>query len=242
MPKISIIIPCYNEENRLNKAPFLDLLHFHNDIELILVNDGSKDKTLDLLEDIRHAAPDKVVVISLPENKGKANAVFKGFEQALSHSRAAYIGYLDADLSTGFEEFLKLAAIAERDKADYIFGSRIKMLHHHIYRSALRHFCGRIIATLIGIRYKLYIYDTQCGAKLFTPAIVQQITRQPFHTRWLFDVEIFLRIRSSYPSAAGIEVPLGKWVDPGQSKISIWLFPQIGYDLFRLIKHYKSRI
>lgn len=239
MPKISIIIPCFNEESRLKKEPLLQLLHAGNDVTLILVNDGSTDNTHLLLKEIEKAGQQNVVVISYPENKGKANAVFKGMEYAINNSNPAFIGYLDADLSTSLDEFLNLAEIAKQEQADYVFGSRIKMLNYLIHRSAIRHICGRMLSTIIDFRYQLSIYDTQCGAKLFTPAIVKIITRTPFKTKWLFDVEIFLRIRETNMTVKGLEIPLKKWADPGKSKISLLSFPKICGEYVRLIKYYK---
>ncbi|WP_205513324.1 glycosyltransferase [Longitalea arenae] len=239
MPKVSIIIPCFNEERRLKKEPLLQLLHSGADIALILVNDGSTDNTHLLLEEIRKVDEEHVVVITYRENKGKANAVFKGMEHALENHNPAFIGYLDADLSTGVDEFLRLAETAKHAEADYAFGSRIKMLNHEIYRSVVRHICGRIITTIIDSRYQLSIYDTQCGAKLFSPEIVKIITRTPFKTRWLFDVEIFLRIRNAGISAKGLEIPLKKWTHYGNSKISLLSAPQICGELIRLAKNYK---
>lgn len=239
MPKVSIIIPCFNEEHRLKKEPFLQLLYSGADVQLILINDGSTDNTHLLLEEIKKAGQQNVVIVSYPENKGKAHAVFKGMEHALYNSDSAYIGYLDADLSTSLDEFLNLATIAQQQQADYVFGSRIKMLNHLISRSAVRHFCGRMLTTIIDLRYQLSIYDTQCGAKLFTPAIVKVITPGPFKTRWLFDVEIFLRIRQAHIIAKGLEVPLKRWTDPGKSKISLLSFPKICGEFLQLIKYYK---
>jgi len=239
MPKVSIIIPCFNEENRLTKEPFLQLLSSGIDVLLLLINDGSTDNTQLLLEEIRKASSRNVAIISYSENKGKAYAVSRGMEHALQHTNSTYIGYLDADLSTSLDEFLQLAALAEHEQADYIFGSRIKLLNHFITRSAVRHICGRILTTIIDLRYQLSIYDTQCGAKLFTPAIAKIITASPFKTRWLFDIEIFLRIRAANRTAKGLEVPLKSWTDPGKSKISLLSFPRICGEYFQLVKYYK---
>jgi dolichyl-phosphate beta-glucosyltransferase len=238
MSKVSIIIPCYNEAERLKKDPFLQLLYSQADVQLLMVNDGSTDKTGLLLEEIRKASPQKVKVISYTKNLGKSFAVFKGMQEAL-HNNSQFIGYLDADLSTGIEEFLQLAQKAEQEKADYIFGSRVKMLNHVINRSTLRHVCGRILTTLIDSRYRLGIYDTQCGAKMFTAEIIRLITGEPFKTSWLFDVEIFLRIREAGKTAKGLEIPLKNWTDPGHSKISLLSFPRVSAELLQLIKHYK---
>lgn len=240
MPKISIIIPCFNEERRLKKEHLLQLLRPENNVTLILVNDGSTDNTHFLLEEIKQANQQNVIVISYSQNKGKAYAVFKGMEHALYNGNSDFIGYLDADFSTNADEFLNLAKIANQEKADYVFGSRIKMLHHSINRSAMRHICGRMLTTIIDLYYKLGIYDTQCGAKLFSPEIVSIITRTQFKTQWLFDVEIFIRIREANMTAKGLEVPLKQWTDPGKSKISLLSFPKIFGELVQLIKNYRK--
>jgi dolichyl-phosphate beta-glucosyltransferase len=240
MQKVSIIIPCFNEERRLKKEYFLQLLRPENNVTLILVNDGSTDNTHLLLEEIKQANQQAVTVISYSQNKGKAYAVFKGMEHALYNGNSAFIGYLDADLSTSTDEFLKLAEIAYQEKADYAFGSRVKMLNHSINRSAVRHICGRMLTTVINLYYNLGIYDTQCGAKLFSPEIVRIITRTQFRTQWLFDVEIFIRIREANMTTKGLEVPLKQWTDPGKSKISLLSFPKICGELVRLIKNYRK--
>lgn len=240
MPKVSIIIPCYNEEHRLKKEDLLQLVRSENNVTLILVNDGSTDNTLDLLEEIKQANQQSVTVISYSQNKGKAYAVFKGMEHALYNGNSSFIGYLDADLSTSINEFLKLIEIAYQQKADYAFGSRVKMLNHSINRSAVRHICGRMLTTVINLYYKLGIYDSQCGAKLFSPEIVRIITRTQFKTQWLFDVEIFIRIRESNMPAKGLEIPLKQWTDPGKSKISLLSFPGICAELLQLIKTYRK--
>jgi dolichyl-phosphate beta-glucosyltransferase len=240
MPNVSIIIPCFNEERRLKKEPLLQLLHSGADITLILINDGSTDNTHLLLEEIKKAAQQNVEIISFAENRGKANAVFKGMEYALYKNNSAFIGYLDADLSTSVNEFLDLVETASQKQADYAFGSRIKMLNHTIYRSTFRHICGRIVTTIIDTRYRLSIYDTQCGAKVFTPDVVKLLTRTPFKTRWLFDVEIFLRIREAEATVKGLEVPLKIWTHYGKSKISLLSTPRICREIIQLIKHYKT--
>jgi len=218
----------------------LQLLQSGASVAFILINDGSTDNTALLLEEIRKASPENVTVISFAQNSGKANAVLKGMEHALGKNNSAYIGYLDADLSTSPDDFLMLAENAEQEQADYAFGSRVKMLNHTISRSGMRHICGRIFTTIIDLRYQLSIYDTQCGAKLFTPEIVKIITRTPFKTRWLFDVEIFLRIREANIAAKGLEIPLRKWTDPGNSKISLLSFPKIFGEYLQLVKYYKA--
>ncbi len=238
MSKVAIIIPCYNEEKRLSSLAYNTFLSAQPDADIFFVNDGSADKTNLLLTEIATNTSGRTSVINLTKNIGKAGAVREGLRTALNTGDYEYIGYLDADLSTTLEEFYQLFKILSSSNADFIFGSRIKMLDTNIERSAFRHIAGRCIATLIDSRLNLGIYDTQCGAKCFKKQIVEVFSEKPFNTRWLFDIEIFIRIKKSIPTAIGIEKPLTKWKDRAGSKINILNFPSITKEIFSLFTNY----
>ena len=238
MQKIAIIVPCYNERKRMNTGSFSRFLLDHEDTEIYFVDDGSDDGTPNVLHSIRSTAAGRVHIISLTENRGKANAVREGLRIAAGENRFRFLGYLDADLSTGPEEFYSLYQRALGENLDYVIGSRIKLLQSSIERSFFRHLTGRFIATIIDWKYKLGIYDTQCGAKWFRPQVIIPLLEEKFHTKWFFDVEIFLRMRRKFPSAVGIEVPLRKWKDPGNSKIGLSHFPTVFSDLYALMSNY----
>jgi len=241
MPKLSVIIPCYNEGKRLSVESFCECLKNSPDIELLFVDDGSKDNTLELLEQIKSNYPANTRILTFQKNKGKSETVRQGFLYALQRDESEYIGYLDADLSTGFGEFLRIFEIAVTKKADFVIGSRIKMLNHKIDRSFIRHIIGRILATIIDAKFKLRIYDTQCGAKIFTSGIAKDFCNMPFKTKWFFDIEIFIRLRKKRVLTNGLEIPLQKWSDISGSKISLLSFPVVLKDIFRLMRHYKSK-
>lgn len=241
MSKIAIIIPCYNEEMRLKSEIFKNFLAHKDDLNIFLVNDGSTDHTLEIIQTIKLNNPDIVDFISLTHNKGKANAIREGVLEVVKKEQFTHIGYLDADLSTSLDEFYKICKKQSVENKDYIFGSRIKMLNNTIERSLFRHLAGRFLATIIDSRYKLGIYDTQCGAKCFSKKLIGQICTDPFKTKWFFDVEIFLRIRNNYPTSKGIEYPLSIWKNCKGSKISFLKFPTILKDLFRLFKNYRTQ-
>ncbi|MBS1759090.1 MAG: glycosyltransferase [Bacteroidetes bacterium] len=240
MPKIAVIIPCYNEAKRLSPEIFKNFLILKSDIELIFVNDGSKDKTSEILDALQNESYNKVSVINLPKNQGKAVAIREGIRNAVAKNIFTHIGYLDADLSTGLDEFYNLYYLANKQQVDYVFSSRVKMLGSKIERSLFRHFVGRFIATLIDVRYRLGIYDTQCGAKCFSSNLIEHVCNEPFKTKWFFDVEIFLRIRNNQSTFEGIEQPLKKWKNYGGSKLNIWKFPMILKEIFLLFKNYSK--
>ena len=83
-----------------------------------------------------------------------------------------FIGYLDADLATPIEEIDNLLNIIKTDsKKEVVFASRIQLIGNEIKRNFFRHFIGRIFATCVSLLLKIKIYDTQCGAKIFSKKI-----------------------------------------------------------------------
>lgn len=229
-------MPCFNEANRMQPQNFVAFGKANSGSVFFFVNDGSRDNTGELLEKIKEQLPNSRV-IHLSENKGKGEAVRQGLLAAIDEE-FAFAGYIDADLSTSLEEFQRLCEFAKEKNADVVFGSRIKKLDSHIERSAARHLIGRGIATLIDNRFRLGIYDTQCGAKIFNRHLLPAVLNEPFLTRWFFDVELFLRIRNENKAAAAYEVPLQKWTNVKNSKISLASFPSVAKELWTLSRKY----
>jgi dolichyl-phosphate beta-glucosyltransferase len=219
-----IVVPCYNEELRLPVDQFRRFLR-ESQVRFVFVDDGSRDKTLDRLESLREGREDRVFVLRLPANQGKAEAVRMGINFALDQD-AEYAGYWDADLATPLEAIPQFMAVfAERPDLDMVFGSRVKLLGRHVHRRTSRHYLGRVFATVVSVMLRLPIYDTQCGAKIFrVRPETGGLTAEPFRTRWVFDVEILARyIRQQGSSATAAqriyEYPLDTWEDVGGSKV-----------------------
>jgi len=236
MSSFAIIIPCYNEEKRLNKAAFNLFLQSHTDIRFYFVNDGSNDSTVKIIGDFFPS--DKIEIINLSTNSGKGEAVRQGITHVLNSHPPKYIGYLDADLSTSLEEFYRLCIYATEKDADFIFGSRIKMLGSEIKRSFLRHIIGRLIVTLLDKKFRLGYYDTQCGAKLFKSEILHSVMNEPFSTKWFFDIELFLRLKEKNQEYVGIEYPLKNWKNIKDSKINLLSFPSVIKEIFILLSKF----
>jgi dolichyl-phosphate beta-glucosyltransferase len=220
-----LVVPCYNEEKRLDRAAFEAALRRADGPVLLFVDDGSGDGTRRLLESIRAAAPDRCHVLALPANRGKAEAVRAGLNEAL-RAGAARVGYWDADLATPLEAVADFQReLDERPEAEMVMGARVRMLGRRIDRHGSRHLIGRAYATLASLVLGLPVYDTQCGAKLFRgTAVLSAALDRPFGSRWAFDVELIQRLQAGWGHAGAgsiVEVPLVEWRDVGESKVSL---------------------
>lgn len=219
-----IIIPCYNEAKRLDRNAFLQAIVQYPDYHLCFVNDGSKDDTLAVLLELQATNPTRISVVNCGQNGGKAEAVRQGALFLLKHIDIDFVGFLDADLATDFESYNTLTEIIAKQEFKVVCGSRVKRMGADIHRSLKRHLIGRSVATLIGAMLDMSVYDTQCGAKVFSKDVAARVFKMPFLSTWLFDVEIFFRIKQHYgaKNADSLiwEQPLKRWVHVGDSKIT----------------------
>ena len=243
MNSICIVIPFYNEAMRFRVDEFLEFVSRHPEISFCFVDDGSTDGTGIILDSIRARFPEQILVITQQKNAGKAEAVRSGMLNGLDYFYADFYGYFDADLSAPLDEALRLRdMLSGQPSLEFAFGSRLAIVGMKIERKLYRHLVGRIIATFISRILHLVVYDTQCGAKLFTRSLVPQLFTDPFISRWLFDVEIFARIIQitgrENSEKKMVEVPVRSWIDRGGSKIS-WTYGfRLFYDLFRIRRQY----
>lgn len=243
----TIVIPCYNEEKRFPLETFAAYAAAHPGIRFLLVNDGSKDNTIAVLERARAGREDQVNVLDQKVNGGKGEAVRAGMLQAMEQRGCEFAGFWDADLATPLETIEELAWIlAERPELAMIFGARVKLLGRNVDRKLSRHYLGRVFATVVSVVLRLAIYDTQCGAKIFrvNPEI-KELFAEPFLSRWIFDVEIlarFIRQRDyNIPAveAAIYEYPLSKWQDVAGSQLRPLDFVRAFFDVSRIHLRYR---
>ena len=240
---LAIVIPCYNEANRLPVKSYKSFLNKTSEVSIFFINDGSSDETGDLIQEMGREFNEQVHLISLKKNKGKGNAVFEGFRFVLNNHDFNKIAFLDADLATSLEECYRLTNFVE-GKISLAFGSRILKLDNNIKRKWYRFFFGRIVATAISKSLELSLYDSQCGCKVFDPSLGDKIFVEPFISKWLFDVEIFFRVIKIY-GRENIkyhikEIPLNEWLDTPDSRVSPWYFFRLWLDLYRISKKYKN--
>ncbi len=233
--KFCLIVPCYQEAERLRRLT----LTLNDDIVFIFVDDGSKDETVAVLKTILR--PEDTIV-RLPINQGKAEAVRQGMLHSLSYPPAAtcsWIGFWDADFATPVSELPYFDAFAANySQVGSIWGSRVYRSGATIERKFMRHLLGRLFATVAKLFLGLETYDSQCGAKLFSRELVNPLFQEPFVSRWLFDVELYFRLKKI--GAPIIEYPLRQWRDikGGQLKINK-VFVRTLVDLWKIKKHYQ---
>lgn len=242
----TIVVPCFNEEQRLDAPSFEAFVAASRDVQILFVNDGSRDRTLDVLERIRRAAPKRVDILNLERNSGKAEAVRRGFEQAIRRS-ARYVGFWDADLATPLAEIDRFCRVLDRHpRVEIAVGARIPLLGHAIERRPLRYLLSRAFAKTASCALGVRLFDTQCGAKLFRVTDdLERAVATPFLTRWIFDVELFARYQSLRRGTSGgrlaeiiYEAPLDSWRDVAGSKLKSSDFRKAIGELLRIYWRY----
>jgi len=237
-----VVVPCFNEAKRLDPQAFSGFLEKAPNITLVFVDDGSVDDTPLLLERLRQRHPKQVRTLRLNKNAGKGEAVRRGVQIAL-RNRPSMVGYWDADLATPLDAIPRFCKVlGERAELELVMGSRVALLGRTIRRSTVRHFMGRVFATAASLILRLRVYDTQCGAKLFrvTPTTTQ-LFKEPFNSRWFFDVEILARMIASIPAADDViyEYPLEYWEDVPGSRLRPIDFLAAAVDLATI--HWRHR-
>ncbi len=214
-PKYSIVIPAYNESARIPATLESIVAAIRANqwaAEVIVVNDGSKDSTAQLVRDFALQAPE-VRLIENPGNRGKGYSVRSGILQALGE----VVMFTDADLSAPMDEAGRLfAAIAAG--ADIAIGSRWLERGRQTHRQPLyRQFFGRCFNAVCRMVMQLPFADTQCGFKAFTRAAAHTVFQLQTIERWGFDPEIlFIGIKRGFRI---VEVPVS-WAHDERSRMS----------------------
>ena len=230
MEKICIIIPCYNEAQRLELEVFREFVGKEERFDFCFVNDGSLDNTSEVLRRAVASEPNRFLLVDNADNRGKAEAVRSGI--------------LDADLATPLEDLYLLAEVMDRQpEVCMTMGARLKRLGANVQRKAYRHYLGRGFATLVSMLYQLPVYDSQCGAKLLKSELIPVGFSEEFRSGWLFDVELILRIREKHADYNRIihEVPLNTWVEKGDSRIKFKHLLKMPRELFNIYCRYMGR-
>ena len=189
MTSISIVIPAYNEGQRL-PATLNALLAYlgardWSFSEIVLVDDGSTDDTLAVAGQFQATHP-SVRLLRNPGNRGKGYSVRHGMLEARGEWRL----FSDADLSAPIEELDKLLAAVREHKASVAIGSRaLDRSLIRIHQSKFRENAGRIFNLCVRLLTGLPFWDTQCGFKLFEARAAREVFRRQQIERFGFDVE-----------------------------------------------------
>jgi dolichyl-phosphate beta-glucosyltransferase len=215
-PFLSIVVPAYNEEERLVASldkigSYLDTTGI--DAEILVVDDGSKDRTGELAT--KALAGRRGRVVANGENRGKGYSVRHGVLEA----RGRFVLLTDADLSTSIEDHAKLAEVMRDRDLDVVIGSRaLPDSNVEIRQGWLRQTMGRsfniIIRSLTGLPFR----DTQCGFKLLDRERVKPLVEKMVVNGFAFDVELLFLCARFGLSVADVPVT---WRNATGSKVSI---------------------
>lgn len=241
---VGVVIPCYNEEERLLSKEFLDFVDKNSGYHLCFVNDGSKDKTLEVLNNLRKGRENFITVYDCEKNGGKAEAVRLGMLHMAKHEDLDYIGFLDADLSTDLVDFDDLVSTIENSDFKIVSGSRISRMGANITKESARKIISMTINFFIRKILSMDFKDTQCGAKIFRKDVIETSFGEKFVTKWIFDVEIFKRVTADYGIEKAksfiCEQPLKRWIHADGSKLSMKDSVKIVFQLAQIAWVYRG--
>jgi dolichyl-phosphate beta-glucosyltransferase len=214
---LSIVVPAYNEESRLPKT--LDSIFAYLQVrpfraEVIVVDDGSSDRTSEIANNCREKYPN-LRLISNEGNRGKGFSVRHGMLEA----RGEIALFTDADLSTPIEEADKLLAALRVGGYDAAIGSRamdrsLIEVHQSVIREQAGIFFNRLVRWIMGIE----LSDTQCGFKAFRTERTRIIFEQQRVERFGFDPEILFLAKRNRLRVA--EIPV-RWSHNSGTKVHV---------------------
>ena len=242
-----IVVPCYNEEERLQFSEFSKFFKKDNTTFFCFVDDGSTDGTKKIVTDFVEKNPERAQAVFLSFNQGKAESVRQGIKTLIKTHKFEFVGYWDADLATPLSTITEFIGKFQSSRSLVaVCGSRILRLGASIHRLVLRHYLGRVFSTLASNILNIPVYDTQCGAKLFRTEHAELIFSENFISRWFFDVELFARsieLMGREKTFNSIyEMPLSKWHEQGDSKVSWGSIIWTPIELLRIYYHYRHRM
>lgn len=227
---LSLIVPAYNEEERLSTMMDATMEYLKQkksstkdenySYEVIIVDDGSKDKTSEVaLQYVKKFGADTVRLLKLAKNQGKGGAV----QQGMLHARGKYLLMVDADGATEISDLDKLFGrmkAIEKDGHGIVVGSRAHLAETAVakrkwYRNILMYGFNFLVSSLCVRNIK----DTQCGFKLFTRKTAEVLFSTQHLRRWSFDVEL-LHVAQRLGNIPTAEVSV-IWTEIPGSKLNV---------------------
>ncbi len=188
--KLSIVVPCFNEEKTLRKCieKVLEIADETLSLELIIVNDCSNDSSLVIARELEDNYPDIITVLNHKINQGKGAALRTGFQKATGD----YVAVQDADLEYNPMEFKKLLVPLINNQADVVFGSRFLSAGHHRVLYFWHYLGNRLLTFLSNMFTDLNLTDMETCYKVFKREIIQSI--QIKENRFGFEPEIVAKV------------------------------------------------
>ena len=235
-----LVIPFFNESKRFDPQYFQALFQME-DSYWVLVDDGSEDDTFLKLKEF--SSVPNVTILKNEMNLGKAETVRIGMQHIMISNGTNVkdenlLGFLDADGAfnlAAVETFLRNASelLASRPEYFAVWSSRVKLSGRNIQRNPKRHYLGRVINTFIGTFIPYIPYDSQSGLKVFRcDNSLNKITCKRFETKWLFDIELLIRMYNK--NLAVYEQPVDFWRDVRGGSLGIKQAAQIISEVIRI--------
>ena len=221
---LSVVIPAFNEQERIGStldgvAKYLRERKLR--AEIIVVSDGSRDRTPEVVRGKSRDIPE-LLLVELPENRGKGFAVRTGIERA----RGRFILFSDADNSTSIEEYDRFLPLLETGISVVIGSRALPDSQIQVHQNKIRETMGKSFNLLVQSLVISGLKDTQCGFKAFEREAIRKIISGQRVERFGFDVEIlYLAKKFGYEIR---EVPV-RWINSPQSRVRIFS------DSFRMI-------
>ncbi len=214
--KISVIIPAYNEEKRIEKTIIFIISYltqkFGNEYEIIIIDDQSQDKTGEIVNKLSKKN-NRIKIFTNEKRYGKGYSVRKGMLLA----EGDYLLFSDADLSTPIEELNKLLSWLEKGYEVAIGSRSLKESQVIVHQPFYREIMGKIFNKLVKLFCLPDFIDTQCGFKLFKKEAAKKIFPLSRINRFAFDVEIlYLAKKNNYKIK---EVPI-RWINSPASRVN----------------------
>ncbi|MFW6220621.1 MAG: dolichyl-phosphate beta-glucosyltransferase [Nanoarchaeota archaeon] len=233
---LSIVIPVFNEEERIKKSLFEIISYLKNskiikNFEIIIVDDNSSDNTFNIVSNFDK----KIIVLKNKKNYGKGYSIKKG----ILNAKYDYILFTDADLATPINEIEKM--LIEIKHFDVVIASRnLKNSKIVVKQPFYRQILGNIFPFIVRFILISNIKDTQCGFKLFKRNVARKIFKLQTRYRFSFDVEIlFIAKKKGFKIK---EIPV-KWIDKKGSKVNLLKdSTKMFIDLFKIkYNNYKKK-
>jgi glycosyltransferase involved in cell wall biosynthesis len=217
MPSVDVVIPVYNEERDLPRCletlvPFLRENMPGCQCRVVVADNGSTDRTLEVAKSLAQKCPGEVAYLHLPE-KGRGRAL----KQAWMESSADVVSFMDVDLSTRLDAFPALVHAITQGGYDIAIGSRL-MKGAKVIRGLRREVISRCYNLLIKLLFFTRFSDAQCGFKALSRRVVQELVPLVKDNGWFLDTELLLLAEKNGYKIKDIPVT---WVDDPDSRVNI---------------------
>lgn len=226
---LSVVIPAYNEEKRLPQSlaavmDFLKKQPYRS--EIIISDDGSQDRTVEIARELLKEFPHQV--LTTPQNRGKGHAVRQGMLAA----GGSYVLFTDADLSTPIDEVTRFLACLEKDQ-DVVIGSRaLPDSQIEVHQDLMRETMGKVFNFIAKIWAFKGVHDSQCGFKCFRREAAQKLFGLQKLDGFSFDVEIVYLAQKL--GMRLLELPV-IWRNSAQSRVQVFRDPlMMFWDVLRI--------